>query len=252
MKIYGFACGAMLGLSLCATQASAQSTSPSSTVGWQVQLVPYLWGSGINGQVGIGNRTADVDASFGNVLSHLHFAAMGMADARLNKFVVLADAFYTDVRDQNATPGPLFSSVDPQQKLFFLTPEAGYSVLHSSEWSLDVLGGIRWWHLNSELQFRSGLLPGVNLERTRGWVDAIGGLRAKRSFSEKWSANAYGDLGGGGSDFTYQIIGTANLNLAEHFALALGYRYLKVDYDKDNFLMDTALKGPIVGFNFKF
>ena len=110
MKIYRFVCGLMLGLSLCAAQASAQSASSSSTAGWQGQIVPYLWGSGINGQVGIDNRTADVDASFGNILSHLHFAAMGMADARLNKFVVLADAFYTDVRDENATPGPLFSS----------------------------------------------------------------------------------------------------------------------------------------------
>jgi hypothetical protein len=57
---------------------------------------------------------------------------------------------------------------------------------------------------------------------------------------------------GGGSDFTYQIVGTANLNLHERYALKLGYRYLKVDYDKDNFLMDIAMKGPIVGFSFKF
>jgi hypothetical protein len=239
----------MLSLSLCAAEASAQSPS---TAGWQGQIVPYLWGSGINGQVGIDNRTADVDASFGNVLSHLHFAAMGMADAHLNKFVVMADAFYTDLRGEDATPGPLFSSVEPQQKVFFLTPEAGYRVMNSSEWALDVLGGIRLWHLGSELQFHSGLLPGVDLERSRGWVDAIVGARARRDFSHKWAADLYGDAGGGGSDFTYQIVGTANLNLHERYALKLGYRYLKVDYDKDNFLMDTAMKGPIVGFSFKF
>jgi hypothetical protein len=81
---------------------------------------------GLDGQVGIGNRTAEVDASFSNILSHLHFAAMGLADARRNKFVVLTDALYTDVRGQAATPGPLFSSVSPQQKLFILTPVAGY------------------------------------------------------------------------------------------------------------------------------
>jgi hypothetical protein len=252
VKTYRLVFGAMLGVSLCAAQASAQSTSPSSTAGWQGQFVPYLWASGLDGQVGIDNRTAEVDASFGNVLSHLHFAAMGMADARLNKFVVVADAFYTDLRGEDATPGPLFSSVEPRQKVFFLTPEAGYRVVDRSGASLDVLGGIRLWHLSSELQFQSGLLPGVNLERSRGWVDAIVGARVRKDFSHKWAADVYGDVGGGGSDPTYQIVATANLNLHERYGLTLGYRYLKVDYDKDNFLMDTAMKGPIVGFAIKF
>jgi len=252
VKTHRIVLGAMLGLAWSAAQASAQSTSPLSNAGWQGQFVPYLWASGIDGQVGINNRTADIDASFGNILSHLHFAAMGMADAHLNKFVVLADAFYTDLRGEDATPGPLFSSVEPQQKVFFLTPQAGYRVVNRSDASLDVLGGVRLWHLSSELQFQSGLLPGVNLERSRGWVDAIVGARARKDFSHKWAANVYGDVGGGGSDPTYQIVATANLNLHERYGLALGYRYLKVDYDKDNFLMDTALKGPIVGFEIKF
>ena len=107
---------------LCASGASAQSSSPSPN-NWQVQLVPYLWGSGTNGEVGIGNRTADVDASFSNILSHLHFAAMGMADARLGHFVVLADGLYTDIRDENATPGPLFfSAPEPPPSIVFVPP----------------------------------------------------------------------------------------------------------------------------------
>jgi hypothetical protein len=86
---------------------------------------------------------------------------MGMADARLGHFVVLADGLYTDVRDERATPGPLFSSVNPQQKLFIGTPEAGYRFLDTSNASLEIVGGIRVWHLNSALQFQAGLLPSV-------------------------------------------------------------------------------------------
>src|SRR5258705_10767135 len=101
--------GVAAGLMLCTSPAFAQSTSPqSSTEEWQLEVVPYLWGSGIEGPVGIGNRTADVDASFSNILSHLHFAAMGLADARRDKFVVLTDVIYTDLRGQHATPRAFF------------------------------------------------------------------------------------------------------------------------------------------------
>src|SRR5690242_8448924 len=108
--------GIAIGLASCAPEAAAQPAATESLAeGQQVQVTPYLWGSALVGQLGIGNRTADVDASFSNILDHLHFAAMGVADARWNRYVVITDALYIDLRGQRATPGPLFSSVDPQQ-----------------------------------------------------------------------------------------------------------------------------------------
>ncbi len=177
---------------------------------------------------------------------------MGLADARRDKLVVLTDVIYTDLRGQHATPGPLFSSVDPQQRLFILGPEGGYRVLDSADASVDVLGGIRYWHLKSELRFRAGLLPDVGLEASRGWVDGIVGLRARRDLPRRWWASAYGDIGAGGSDFTYQIVGNVGLDIHERYALNFGYRYLSVDYDKNDFLFNTAMKGPLVGFTIKF
>ena len=77
----------------------------------------------------VGDRSADVNASFSNILDHLHFALMGMGDATWNnKIVLLTDA---DIRTSaiSATPGPLFLGVSPNQKLFLLTPEGGYRIL---------------------------------------------------------------------------------------------------------------------------
>src|SRR5215470_12692645 len=121
-------------LSLLAPQVSAKSTtSQPASEGWQFQIVPYLWGSSIDGRVGIGDKTADVDASFSNILDHLHFALMGFVDATWNKkFVVLTDILYSDLRGHHATPEGLFSSVKPNQKLFLLTPEGGYRMLDTS------------------------------------------------------------------------------------------------------------------------
>jgi hypothetical protein len=173
---------------------SAQTApAPSAPEGWQFQVVPYLWGSGLDGGIGIGGRTADVDASFSNILDHLHFAAMGLVEAQRNQLVLLNDTIYVDVRGQRATPGPLFSGVRPEQKLLILTPEAGYRILGAEGASVDAVGGIRLWHLNSELQFQPRVLPGINVQASRNWVDAIVGLRAIRDLPRNWWARAYGD-----------------------------------------------------------
>jgi hypothetical protein len=239
-------------LTLFASHASAQTvTTTPSEDGWKLDVVPYLWGSSVVGPVGIGNRTADVDASFSNILDHLHFAAMGLADARRGRMLVVADTLYTDLRGHEATPGPLFSSVDPQQRMLLLTPEGGYRIVDTDDTWFDVLGGIRYWHLKSELQFQPGVLPGIDLQASRGWVDGIVGVRARHALTNSWWVSGYGDLGAGASKSTYQVLGSLGVDLHEHYALVFGYRYLKVDYDKNNFLFNPAMKGPLFGFTFK-
>jgi hypothetical protein len=64
--------------------------------------------------------------------------------------------------------------------------------------------------------------------------------------------SAYGDVGAGGSDLTYQLVGTVGGDIGDHYAVVFAYRYLNVDYDKDRVLLDTAMKGPLFGFTFKF
>src|SRR5262249_1035130 len=153
-------------LLLLVPRVSGQSTpSQPASEGWQFRLTPYFWGASVNGRGGIGDRTAEGDASVANIFDHLHFALMGFPDATWNnKVVLLTDALYTDLRGHHATPGPLFSSVTPNQKLFLLTPEAGYRMLDNEKMSLDIVGGIRYWHHNTELQFQPGLLPGTDVQ----------------------------------------------------------------------------------------
>ena len=247
-----FVVGVVASVMLCAAETSAQPVSPQPSAPWQFEFVPYLWGSGMKGIVGIGSHSADIDASFSDILSHLHFAAMGLTEVRRGRLVALTDLVYTDLRGQDATPGPLFSSVNPKQKLFILTSEGGVRLVDADGTSLDVVGGLRFWHSKSELQFGSGALPGVNMEASRNWVDAIGGVRARMAVSGSWWAGAYGDVGGGGSDLTYQLTGTAGWDIDTRYALVIGYRYLDVDYANDAVLLDTAIKGPFFGFTFKW
>jgi hypothetical protein len=98
----------------------------------------------------------------------------------INRLVLLTDLGYSDLRGHHATPEDLlFSSVSPNQKLFLLTPEGGYRMLDATRASVDIVGGIRYWHLKTQLQFQPGLLPGADVQDSRGWVDGILGLKGK-------------------------------------------------------------------------
>jgi hypothetical protein len=77
-------------------------------------------------------------------------------------------------------------------------------------------------------------------------------VRAKIHLSPRWFVSGKADLGGGGSKFTYQLFGGGGFEISKHFALVGGYRALSVDYDKDNFLFDMVLAGPVVGVGIRF
>ena len=220
---------------------------------WQFQFSPYFWLAGLHGVGGVGNRTTRVDESFSDVFDALNFAFMGTFEARKGKFISLTDLEYVSVSDDKATPGPLFSSVDAGFKTFIFDQEVGYRVLDNSEGAtLDVLGGARVWRVKTDFEFGAGILPATRIEASRSWVDAVGGLRGKMALSEKLFLTGKFDLGGGGSQFTWQVFAGGGYNINPKIALIFGYRVLDVDYDKNNFVYDMNQRGPIVGLGFRF
>ena len=123
---------------------------------WHFQLIPYLWVAGINGRAGIGNLAVDVDAAITDPDVDLNFGFMATFEARKNKFVILTDLQYSNIGAERATPGPLFSDARAEFKTFVLDPEVGYRIVDNPEKGafVDVLGGIRYWHLKSETYLR--------------------------------------------------------------------------------------------------
>lgn len=232
---------------------SSATPQPASTDGWHFQLTPYLWLPTISGRAGIGNLITDTSLNVGDSDVELNFGFMSTFEARKNKFIILTDLQYSDLSTERGNPGPLFSSSRGSFKTFVLDPEVGYRLLDNGEGAtLDVLGGIRYWHLNATLALRAGILPATEASRSRSWVDGVVGLRGRAALSKRFFLTGKGDLGGGGSNFTYQLFGGVGFGLTERFALIGGYRDLNVNYNKDGFLFDMSLHGPLVGLGIKF
>ncbi len=234
--------------------SSIPKPKPQATDEWEFQLTPYLWLARISGRAGVGGFDVDVDAGLGDSNISLNFGFMGTFEARKNKFVSVTDLQYTNLGAERLRTGPLFVDADADFKTFIFDTEAGYRLLDDSDKGafLDVLGGIRYWHLRSDLNFRRASLPDVTFTQSRQWVDGVAGLRGKVHVAPRVFLTGKGDLGGGGSNFTYQLFGGGGITFGTRYALIAGYRYLHVDYNKDNFLFDMALHGPIFGIGIKF
>jgi hypothetical protein len=250
MKTVHLILSTVMALHLAAPVASGQAAP--ATEGWRFQISPYLWGPGFEGRVGILDRQTEVDASFRDMLGDLNFGFTAVFEANRNRFVTLTDLVYFNLSTEEATPGPLFSSVNAIQRSLVVDSGAGYRIAGSEAAFFDVIGGIRFWRVNGELELRPGVLPGTEVERTRNWVDGTLALRGKWSFSPVWYIRGYGDIGGGGSNLTYQLVGVAGASISDKVAIAFGYRRLNVNYNKDSFLFDTKMEGPVIGVAFKF
>ena len=78
--------------------ADAQNTP------FKYQFTPYVWLSGLKGDVGARNQTASVNASFNDLLDHLDFGLMGAFEGRLGQWRILTDTLYLDVSGEKGTP----------------------------------------------------------------------------------------------------------------------------------------------------
>jgi hypothetical protein len=234
--------------------ATAPPSQPAPTDKWHFVFSPYFWMAGLHGATGGPNRTIAVDEKFTDIFSSLKFAFMGVFETHKGKWAMQTDVEYVSLGDDKATPGPLFSSANAKIKTFVFTPEVGYKFYNDPDKGsfVQVLGGTRIWHISSDLTFNAGVLPAVEINNSRSWVDGVVGLRGIAALTEKVFFIGRFDVGGGGSKFTYQLFGGLGYNLNKKFAFVFGYRDLDVNYDKNNFVFDMSQRGPIMGVGFKF
>jgi hypothetical protein len=232
------------------------STSAAAQTGadrFKYQVTPYLWLSGLDGTVGARGRTANVDASAGDILDHLDFAAMGTFDARWNRWRLLVDTLYVNVSGEKGTPDPFAIDARVSPRAFIFDPEVGYQILRREGVDLDVMGGLRVWHLKNQLQLTQNTSQ-IDFEHTKSWPDPIVGLRFTSDLPKRFYVTAKADIGGfdAAARIDWQAFGGLGFKFNDRIVGVAGYRHLAVDYKNEGFVYDTALKGIIAGVGLRF
>jgi hypothetical protein len=99
----GSALLAALTMAMAGPPAGAEEAAPAASTGWQFSITPYLWATALKGDVGVGRTSADVDASFDDILDNLNGALMLSLEARKGRFGLLSDTIYANLEDNAAT-----------------------------------------------------------------------------------------------------------------------------------------------------
>lgn len=252
-------------------QPSATEVEP----GWAFQVTPYMWAAGLKGEVSPFKRgpTIGVEKSFSDVMDHLNLGGFLNVWGRYDRFVFSGDIMYVDTTDSHAygplsafqIPGlgvaiPAGSTVDAtvDTKQFMATMQGGYRVIEAPEFTLDALGGLRFWHISNDVTVTASHPLIGSRSASHGesfsWVDPVIGLRAFLPLTEKLSFQAQADIGGFGvgSDFTWSALATANYIFSDNLSVSAGYKVLDVDYDRGGHVFDTRLSGPVLGMTWRF
>ena len=221
---------------------------------WHIAFAPYLYLSGLEGKVGTGNRTLDIDLSFGDVLSDFKFGFMGQTEFRKKKLIILNDLIWISLSQEHSDPPPsLYAETQIKVKTFIWGPEIGYRLVDSPKGTFDVRGGFRLMSIKNELTTTTGILQGFNVSGRKTWATPIAGVFGNYNISEKFFLSGRFDIGGGwGADFTSQVYLGGGIKLKRNIALITGWRYLTTDYDDHTgFIFDATMKGFVVGMKFQ-
>ena len=220
---------------------------------WKHELAPYLWGSAMDGTVGIGSISADASLSFSDILDNLEMGFMGMYRASTDRYSITVDAIYMGLGVTEKGPGGVLRA-DADVDQIGLEADFGYALTDR----FTVLGGLRYVDLEAEIDVSSPLGGVLTSKTQESWVDPVIGAQYSWPFADEWTLTLRGDIGGFGvgSDFAWQGMATLRWQFSKRTAAALAYRYLAMDYEdgqaEDYFKYDIATSGPALGVVFTF
>lgn len=234
---------------LAASRADAQRSQKE----WEFTVAPYAWATGVQGEVGIRDFVTDVDLSAIDLLKDLRFATMLRLGARFDRWHGTADVIFASIgAERTFLHGERTRDVEFELREWIVHPMLGYSLYRSSSITFEVIAGARYWNLQPELSIARVGQPARSASATIDWVDATLGARWALQTDKRWKFELTGNGGAGGANNSWEGIGLVGYELSTRWTIGAGYRYLSVDYDRKDRLLDFQMNGPLLGAEYRF
>ena len=249
-----------------AFNASAEPAVQDETTdnGWQYKAMIYLWLPTINAETPTGD-SLEIDLE--TLLKNLDGAAMLAFEGSKGRWTAHADLLYFGISDDDTNDitiplGPIniekTIDVDVEMSSWVVNLTGRYELLETDSSHVALLAGARYFYLDLSLGIDvanptvAELLVGQTLSGSDDVWDAVVGITGEHQLKDKWKMNYKFDVGGGGSDLTWEAVAavSSDYNWGE---LHMGYRYLHYDFDSSfDLLSELDVDGPYIGAVWNF
>jgi len=223
---------------------------------WDYRLSPYIWFAGSKGDVGpLKNLPpVDVDISPSEALEDTESSFMMIFDAKKGRHGIYTDVFYSDVQQKENIINS--ANIESITKSTMLSAAYTYEIFNDNKTVVDVLAGVRWWHIDATVKLRSPI-PGLNVsgDNTESWFDPVIGIKGRTRLGES-GFFVSGGIGYGGFDINAKSFYDINANIGYQWTDAIstlvGFRQYELDYDQNDFLYDVKNSGWQIGLTWSF
>jgi hypothetical protein len=260
------AMAAAIGLAMAApTWAETQGGPTAAMDGqWHFNLVPYMWMSGIKGDVSVANLSVPVEATFSDIWNNFDVGLAGRFEGRKNRLGFGLDFTYNNLGAPVASSAPVVGSLGLKADVRQLFTEgfAFYRVAQGGRADnpahLDVLVGARYTGTRTRLTAETS--AGVQYDgQYQGlhWFDAMAGLKFRAPLGSRAAVLGRGDVAGFGSNVTWNLEGDLAFMASPHWTIGAGWRYMDIDYDNGGEGIELrqfklAYNGPRVWFAYSW
>lgn len=242
---------------------------------WAFQISPFIWAAGTSGRMSPFQRgeTVEVNQTVSEVLSNFNLGSFTNISASNGRVVFSGDITYAkgvDRKTYNNLPAfqvPGITGVIPRgtqingkvdSTQFITTLMGGYRIMDTENYTLDILGGVRYWYISNKVKVNASHPSLGNRHVSYGekfwWIDPLIGARVFAPVTDNISFMSEIDAGGlgVGSDYTWSLLSTVNYTFTNHLTASVGYKALKVHYDHQRRVHDILQRGPVVGLTWNF
>ena len=236
------------------------STAAAAADQWEFNLVPYIWAGSMDGRLASSRLPQDISVNvpFRDIFQNLDIGGMVAFEGHKGRLGFLMDGVYIKTSTEGTIP-VVGLPAEAGMKTFTGLAAGQYRVVDDPVGTLDLMAGVRYWNIRTSFSYSApagaplppGMPPSLDFNGKAEWVDAMAGAKAVVQLSRLLSLNAYGMLGGGGSNFSADAMVALGLHLGGSTSL-LGYRHLDADYRSGGFVFDGSIHGPALGLGVRF
>ena len=225
---------------------AAMASQQAAADDWTLELAPYLWVAGIDGDATIDGEEYDLNSDFSDIIDQTKCGGSIIFAANRGQWVNFVQLDYLALENDDVETRLSRSEVKIESDSLLLTATTGYRFTLGQRHSLDLMAGLRYVGLSAEIDDRQR-----SSNSSRDIYDAVVMVRPIVQLAENWQLMPSFSIGTGDTDLTWEVFPEIIYQPGE-WKFRFGYRNLNFDYEDGDDELDLSMRGLLLGVGFVF